>query len=41
MCMITLTTEGAALSAYTSVGELTDLTLNGDNILKITEWCCN
>lgn len=31
-----LTTQGAALSAYTSVGELTGLTLPGSNILKIT-----
>lgn len=30
------TTEGAALSAYTSVGEVTGLTLSGTNILKIT-----
>lgn len=34
--MISFTTEGAALSAYTSVGELTGLTLSGTNILKTT-----
>jgi len=34
--MISLTTEGAALSAYTAVGELTGLTLTSTNILKIT-----
>lgn len=34
--MISLTTEGAALSAYTAVGELTGLTLSNTNILKIT-----
>lgn len=33
---ISLTTEGAALAAYTAVGELTGLTLNNTNILKIT-----
>ncbi len=34
--MISFTTEGAALSAYTSVGELTGLTLSNTNILKVT-----
>jgi len=34
--MISFTTEGAALAAYTSVGEVTGLTLTGTNILKIT-----
>ena len=34
--MISLTTEGAALSAYTAVGELTGLTLSSTAILKIT-----
>ncbi len=34
--MISMTTEGAALAAYTAVGELTGLTLSGTNILKIT-----
>jgi len=34
--MASLETEGAALAAYTSVGELTGLTLSGTNILKIT-----
>ncbi len=34
--MVSFTTEGAALSAYTAVGELTGLTLSGTNILKIT-----
>lgn len=34
--MISFTTEGAALAAYTNVGELTGLTLTNDNILKIT-----
>jgi hypothetical protein len=34
--MCSLTTEGAALAAYTSVGELTGLTLSNTNILKIT-----
>jgi hypothetical protein len=34
--MISLTTEGAALAAYTNVGELTGLTLSNANILKIT-----
>lgn len=33
---INLSTQGAALSAYTSVGELTGLTLSSTNILKIT-----
>lgn len=34
--MISMTTEGAALAAYTAVGELTGLTLTNTNILKIT-----
>lgn len=34
--MISMTTEGAALAAYTAVGELTGLTLANANILKIT-----
>lgn len=34
--MISFTTEGAALAAYTSVGELTGLNLSNDNIMKIT-----
>lgn len=34
--MISFTTEGAALAAYTAVGELTGLTLTNTNILKIT-----
>lgn len=34
--MVSFSTEGAALSSYTSVGELTGLTLSGTNILKIT-----
>jgi hypothetical protein len=34
--MISFTTEGAALAAYTAVGELTGLTLSATNILKIT-----
>lgn len=34
--MISLTTEGAALAAYTAVGELTGLTLSNSNILKVT-----
>jgi hypothetical protein len=34
--MVSLATEGAALSAYTNVGELTGLTLSNTNILKIT-----
>lgn len=34
--MISFTTEGAALAAYTAVGKLTGLTLTGTNILKIT-----
>lgn len=34
--MISMTTEGAALAAYTAVGELTGLTLSGTNIVKIT-----
>ena len=33
---ISFTTEGAALAAYTAVGELTGLTLGSSNILKIT-----
>lgn len=34
--LVSLTTEGAALGAYTAVGELTGLTLSNTNILKIT-----
>jgi hypothetical protein len=34
--MVSLTTEGAALAAYTAVGELTGLTLSNTNVLKIT-----
>jgi Head domain of trimeric autotransporter adhesin len=34
--MISLTTQGAALAAYTSVGELTGLTLSNTQVLKIT-----
>ncbi len=34
--MFSFTTEGAALAAYTAVGELTGLTLSNTNILKIT-----
>lgn len=34
--MISMTTEGAALAAYTAVGELTGLTLSSTNIFKIT-----
>lgn len=34
--MISFTTEGAALAAYTAVGELTGLTLSNSNIIKIT-----
>jgi hypothetical protein len=34
--MISFATEGAALAAYTAVGELTGLTLSNTNILKIT-----
>lgn len=34
--MVSFTTEGAALSAYTAVGEVTGLTLSNTNILKIT-----
>ncbi len=34
--MVSLSTEGAGLSAYTAVGEVTGLTLSGTNILKIT-----
>lgn len=34
--MVSFTTEGAALSAYTAVGELTGLTLSGANVLKVT-----
>lgn len=33
---VTMTTEGAALAAYTAAGEVTGLTLSGTNILKIT-----
>lgn len=33
---VSFTTQGATLSAYTSVGEVTGLTLTNDNILKIT-----
>lgn len=33
---ITMTTEGAALAAYTAVGELTGLTLTNTQVLKIT-----
>lgn len=33
---IGLATQGAAVTGYTSVGELTGLTLSNDNILKIT-----
>lgn len=34
--MVSMTTQGAALAAYTAVGELTGLTLSNSNILKIT-----
>lgn len=34
--MISMTTEGAALAAYTAVGELTGLTLSNTQVLKIT-----
>lgn len=34
--MVSLTTQGAALAAYTAVGELTGLTLTNTNIFKIT-----
>lgn len=34
--MISFTTEGAALSAYTAVGELTGLTLSNTAVLKVT-----
>ncbi len=34
--MISLTTEGAALAAYTAVGELTGLTLANTQVMKIT-----
>lgn len=34
--MISMATEGAALAAYTAVGELTGLTLSNTNVLKIT-----
>lgn len=34
--MVSFTTEGAALSAYTATGELTGLTLSGTNIIKVT-----
>jgi len=33
---VSFTTEGAALSAYTAVGELTGLTLSSTNVLKTT-----
>lgn len=33
---VSFTTEGAALSAYTAVGELTGLTLSNTNIIKVT-----
>lgn len=34
--MVSMTTEGAALAAYTATGELTGLTLSNTNIVKIT-----
>lgn len=34
--MVSFTTEGAALAAYTAVGEVTGLTLSSTNILKLT-----
>ena len=34
--MVSMTTEGAALAAYTAVGELTGLTLSNTNVLKVT-----
>lgn len=34
--MVSMTTEGAALAAYTAVGELTGLSFPSDSILKIT-----
>jgi hypothetical protein len=34
--MVSMTTEGAALAAYTAVGEVTGLTLTNANVLKIT-----
>ncbi len=34
--MISLTTEGAALAAYTAVGELTGLTLANTQVMKVT-----
>lgn len=34
--MVSFTTQGAALAAYTSAGEVTGLTLSNSNILKIT-----
>lgn len=34
--MVSMTTEGAALAAYTSYSEITGLTLSSGNILKIT-----
>lgn len=34
--MISMTTEGAALAAYTAVGEVTGLTLANTNVMKIT-----
>lgn len=33
---VSFTTEGAALSAYTAVGEVTGLTLSATNVLKVT-----
>lgn len=34
--LVSFTTEGAALAAYTAVGEVTGLTLTSTNVLKIT-----
>lgn len=34
--MVSMTTQGAALAAYTAVGEVTGLTLSSTNVLKIT-----
>lgn len=34
--LVSMATEGAALGAYTAVGELTGLTLSATNVLKIT-----
>lgn len=34
--MVSFTTEGAALAAYTAVGAVTGLTLSGTNIIKVT-----